>query len=482
MSLRARELAEVVEELSAKLPGARVQKAFAPEPGLCYLEVRLPGRTAMLCLCAVRERARISIATARQRSAEPASSFQQHLRRELVDSGLTRIALESERTAAFHFTSATRSRRLIADLSARDPKLVLLGDGDRILALSSQADLSKSGLKPGAIYAPPRPPRRDSTVPPSRLGPIKEAPFPLAQAAEALYRDRDDERRAEEIRRQRTRALKKQLERTSRTREKVLAEASRQPDAEQHRRMGELISQNLHRIHRGDTLARLTEYTELGPVEVEVPLQAARSAKQQAEWHFHQYRRLLRGSERATARLAELEAQIAEAQAQMERLQTAGADALLEQAEAAPSPLVAARRKSPPRSRPYKEYLSSSGQRIWVGRDSRSNDELTFRLARPDDLWLHARGASGSHVLVPLAKNAELTSELLVDAAHLALHHSALKGEPRGEVIYVKAKHVRRRKGDPTGTAHVERERSLTVRLEPERLARLLATRTRAAD
>jgi len=478
VSLRATELAEVVEELSASLPGARVQRVFAPEPALCFLELRLRGATALLCLCVARARSRISIAESRRRSAEPASPFQQKLRRELVGAGLTRISLEGERAAAFDFARAAALRRLIAEIGEREPKLLLLGEDRRILALSSEAQLGKSGLRQGAIYAPAQ--SQSASAPaPSRLRPIPGAAFPFAEAAEALYRSEDDQQRAEALRREWTRSLRKKLERLSRTRDKVLAEASRQSEAERHRRFGELISQNLHRLKRGAAVARLTEYTERGPAEVEVPLQADRAPKQQAEWHFHQYRRLLRGCERASARLAELQSQLDEARAQMERLQTAGVEEL-QKAQAAPpdSPLFH-RRKSTPRGRAYKEYLSSDGHRIWVGRDSRSNDELTFHLAQPGDLWLHARGASGSHVVVPLAKNAEPSSELLIDAAHLALHHSGLKGEPRGEVIYVKAKHVRRRKGDPAGTAHVERERSLMVRLEPQRLARLLATRTR---
>jgi len=479
VSLRATELAQVVEELSASLPGARVQKVFAPEPALCFLELRLRGMTALLCLCVARARSRISIAGSRQRSAETSSPFQQKLRRELAGASLIRISQEGEHTAVFDFARPAASRRLIADIGARKPKLLLLGEDGRILALSSEAPLGKSGLKQGAIYAPAQ--SQSGTEPASsRLRPIPAAAFPFAEAAEALYRGEDDKRRAESLRREWTRGVRRKLERLSRTREKVLAEASRQPEAERHRRFGELISQNLHRLKRGAAVARLTEYSERGPAEVEVPLQPERTPKQQAEWHFHQYRRLLRGCERASTRLAELQSQIDEARAQMERLQTAGAEELQNQARAAhPDSALSPRRKGPARGRAYKEYFSSDGHRIWVGRDSRSNDELTFHLAQPGDLWLHARGASGSHVVVPLAKNAEPSSELLIDAAHLALHHSGLKGERRGEVIYVKAKHVRRRKGDPAGTAHLERERSLMVRLEPQRLVRLLATRTR---
>jgi predicted ribosome quality control (RQC) complex YloA/Tae2 family protein len=479
MSLRPRELAEVVDELSASLPGSMVQKAFLPEPALCYLELRHRSRSVLLCICVGRERARISVAESRQPSSETAPTFQQQLRRELIGSSLTRIAREGERTVALDFGNATRSRRLIADFGARDAKLILLGEGERILGISSELDRTKSAVKPGGTYLRSS---EEATAPresgaSSRLVAIPEAPFPVAQAAEALYGQKDEQLRAEEILRRLLRSLKKKIERIARTREKVLGEAARGAEAEEHRRIGELVSQNLHRIQRGDKVARLTEYTEQGPVEVEVALHPERSPKQEAEWRFHQYRRLLRGSERASARLDQLNEELTAAQREIEQWQSASADALLQQPEVP----LAGRRKPLARSRPYKEYFSSRGERIWVGRHSRANDELTFKVARPEDLWLHARGASGSHVVVPLEKKAEINSELLVDAAHLALHHSALKGEPRGEIIYVKAKHVRRRKGDPAGAVNVEREKTLTVRIEPERLAKLLNSRARGS-
>lgn len=475
MSLRARELAEVVEELSASLSGAAVQKAFAPAPALCYLELRRPGRTVLLCVCAARGRARISVAESRQRLLGPALPFQQQLRREVVGTSLSRIARAGGRVVAVDFKSASGARRLIADLSARDGKLILLGEEDRVLAISSELPFAKLGLKRGDAYQPPVQVGDESSSG-SRLIPIAGAAFPFAQAAEALYQGKDEQQRTDEIRRRLIQSLKKKLDRISRTREKVLAEASREPEAEQHRRFGELISQNFHRIKRGDTVAHLVEYTERGPIEIEVPIHAERSAKEEAEWRFHQYRRLLRGSKQAALRLAQLNEQMSDAQRALEELHRAGAEALLEHEEILARPS----RRTARRSRPYKEYFSSTGQRIWVGRDSRSNDELTFKIARPDDLWLHARGASGSHVVVPLDKNAELTSELLVDAAHLALHHSGFKGERRGEVVYAKAKHVRRRKGDPAGTVSVERDKTLLVRIEPDRLANLLGSRTRA--
>jgi predicted ribosome quality control (RQC) complex YloA/Tae2 family protein len=98
---------------------------------------------------------------------------------------------------------------------------------------------------------------------------------------------------------------------------------------------------------------------------------------------------------------------------------------------------------------------------------------LTFKASRPHDVWLHARGVGGSHVVVPLEKGEDISQELLLDAAHLALHHSQAKGEPRGEVAYTRVKYVRRVKGGAAGQVTYSQEKTFVVRVEPARLDRL---------
>src|ERR1019366_3337085 len=73
---------------------------------------------------------------------------------------------------------------------------------------------------------------------------------------------------------------------------------------------------------------------------------------------------------------------------------------------------------------PSRTFLSASGARILVGRAAEKNDALTFHVARPHDLWLHAKNRAGSHVVVPLDKNTSCPGDVLVDAAHLAAHFS----------------------------------------------------------
>jgi predicted ribosome quality control (RQC) complex YloA/Tae2 family protein len=104
---------------------------------------------------------------------------------------------------------------------------------------------------------------------------------------------------------------------------------------------------------------------------------------------------------------------------------------------AAPS---AARRRVPLRlDRP-------SGARIYVGRSPRENVEVTFRIARPDDLWFHARGIPGSHVVLQAPPGAAPDDADLDAAADLAAAHSQAKHTPRVEIDYTERKYVRKQR------------------------------------
>ncbi len=476
MSLRPSELELVCRELNASLSGSFVQKAYAPLPRLCYLEARLPGRSVLLCLSAEPGVARISVAGARFPAPGEAPAFQRWLRQEVIGAKITGVSHEAPWRVRISLEHRGLPRSLLAELRGMSGNLLLVDGEDRVLAASVQEG---ERTRPGAGWQG-RPEDAEPDDAPSRLQPAEpaqdqepEQTFPFAVAAEALFGPREQQRRADEIRRRIMAPLKARLTRVERTMQKVEAEASRGPDAERHRARGELISQNLFRIPRGARTVTLTEYTEEGPREVEVPLDPKRTPKEEAEWHFHQYRRLSRGCDHALRRLVELEEEREQVKAELEALRERDLETLLDRVEV----LAAPKRKGPQRAKPFKEYRGHGGARILVGKGSEQNDELTFHLARPFDVWLHARGVPGSHVVLVAEKNAEVPQEALIDAAHLAHHHSNLKGEPRGEVAWTQAKFVRKPKGAGPGQVTYTRERTLVVRIEPERMERLLRAR-----
>jgi predicted ribosome quality control (RQC) complex YloA/Tae2 family protein len=478
VSLRPVELEQVVAEVSARLAGAVVQKAWCPLPRLAYLEVRVPGRSVLLCLCAEGDLARVSVAAERFPTPGEPAPFQRWLRQELVGAKLHGVAWrEAERLVTLELEREGLRRRLVLELSPPGG-MVLLSEGGRVLMLSGEGLAQRRSLHPGGEWSPPERLAPEvlerSRAVASRLLPQQGAALPYAEAAEALLGPKDRTSRAESIRRRLVQPYRARLKRSSRTLEKVRAEAARGPDAERHRRLGELLTQNLHRVKRGATEVTLTSYTEEGVEEVKVPLDPKRTPKEESEWHFHQYRRLLRGVEHARQREAELAREVAHAEVALKQLEALDEASLLAQVEVLQQ---AAGEEGPQEARPFKEYVGHGGQRIWVGKGSEDNDTLTFKVARPYHLWLHARGQPGSHVVVPLDKGVEVKQEVLLDAAHLALHHSGAKGEPRGEVSWVPVKFVRKLKGGAPGAVQYSREKTLVVRMEPERLERLLKTR-----
>jgi predicted ribosome quality control (RQC) complex YloA/Tae2 family protein len=131
------------------------------------------------------------------------------------------------------------------------------------------------------------------------------------------------------------------------------------------------------------------------------------------------------------------------------------------------------------RQGPFRRFTSSDGLAIYVGRNARENDALTFGLAKSDDLWLHARGTPGSHVVVRLEKGSDPPPETIRDAATLALLYSDLKKSGKGEIIYTRRKWVKKAKGQAPGAVTVTQEKSLHVNLEKKRLD---ALKTRSAQ
>ncbi|MFE8602207.1 NFACT family protein [Archangium violaceum] len=478
MSLRSSELEQVVAEVSAQLAGAVVQKAWCPLPRLAYLELRVPGRSVLLCLCAEGELSRLSVAEDRFPTPGEPAPFQRWLRQELVGFKLTGAAWrEVERVVTLDFQSEDTRRRLVLELGSPGG-LMLLTEPGRVLMLSGDGLAQRRSLHPGAQWTPPEPLPADALAK-ARAATSRLLPFPgdflvYAEAAERLIGPKDKTSRAESIRRRLALPYRARLKRSGRTLEKVRAEAARGPEAERHRQLGELLTQNLYRLKRGATEVTLTAYTESGMEEVQVKLDPKRTPKEEVDWNFHQYRRLLRGVEHARQREAEMAREVAHAEAALKQLEALDEASLLAQAEVLQ---LTAAEAGPPEARPFKEYVGHGGQRIWVGKGGEDNDTLTFKVARPYHLWLHARGLPGSHVVVPLEKGVEVVQEVLLDAAHLALHHSGAKGEPRGEVSWVPVKFVKKVKGGAPGRVQYTREKTLVVRLEQERLERLLKTR-----
>jgi predicted ribosome quality control (RQC) complex YloA/Tae2 family protein len=460
MALRPLELREVAAALDRELAGAVVQKIWAPWSERLELELRQPGRTTRLRISVEGQGGRLSIIDARTVTAEKPSPWLLRLRKELVGRRVAHFTTPGGRELRLELVRpGSPARTLVAELGTPGA-LLLLGDAERPLAASE------------GLARPPRPPSLvPDNPPPSRLPPVEG--LALGRAAEELLGAQEEAAHRAAARRARLQPLRARVQRLVRTREKVRAEASRDAEAEEHRRLGELLRHHHPAIPRGATTVRVTEWTEAGARQVDVPLDPTLAPRAQVDRHFHLYRRLSRGSALARERLAQLDQEVLAAE---QALREAEAGDAGEVGSAEPRP-VPSRRKAPAVHRPYRVFHSADGHPIWVGRAGADNDALTFQIARPHHLWLHARGLPGAHVVVPLERKEEVPPEVLLDAAHLALHNARGGGGSRGEVAWTRARLVRRVKGGAPGQVTYSGEKVLSIRVEPGRLERLQRSR-----
>ena len=117
--------------------------------------------------------------------------------------------------------------------------------------------------------------------------------------------------------------------------------------------------------------------------------------------------------------------------------------------------------KKPAASEPL-HFISAEGFDIYVGKNNLQNEEVTFRLASGQDWWFHAKGRSGSHVIVKSA-GTELPDELFVQAASLAAFYSSGRAESKVDVDYVQKREIRKVPGARPGYVIYHTNYSMTV-------------------
>jgi predicted ribosome quality control (RQC) complex YloA/Tae2 family protein len=215
------------------------------------------------------------------------------------------------------------------------------------------------------------------------------------------------------------------------------------------RESGDALYTHAHEIPFG-----ATSYVPATNPALTIALDPERDAKENAQRYYARYRKaadalphLERRRGALTARRDALDALAFEAErADAPTLPELEAD--LDQLEGRPPQRAA---QSNGKRRPPLRLERPSGARIYVGRSPRENAEVTFRIARPDDLWFHARGIPGSHVVLQAPPGAAPDDDDLNAAADLAATHSKAKHAPRVEIDYTERKYVRKQRDGAPG-------------------------------
>jgi predicted ribosome quality control (RQC) complex YloA/Tae2 family protein len=238
-------------------------------------------------------------------------------------------------------------------------------------------------------------------------------------------------------------------------------QAAGDPDA--LRAMGEAILAYAHRIRPGQ--AELVVEWATGQSPARVALDPTLSPSENAQAYFRRYRKAQRAGEEVPAQAALVEGelqyldQLAQDLAMAENRPEIDAVAL---ALTEGGYLKRKRRPSPLPSGP-RRFTSPDGFTAWVGRNAAQNEELTFKRAAPDDMWLHARGVPGAHVVIH-AEGQPVPDSTLEWAAGLAAYYSQGRDDTQVEVIVTRRRYVHRLKNGRPGQVTVRHEQTLKVR------------------
>ena len=242
---------------------------------------------------------------------------------------------------------------------------------------------------------------------------------------------------------------------------------------------GELITANLYRMERG--MSRLTAQNYYDPdcADVDIPLDVRLSPQENAAKYFKKYTKAKTAEKYITAQLEKARVELTYLESVLQELTLAESEQDFNDIRAELTDggyLRAKGRKQPQRPSKPREFRSTAGLRILVGRNNRQNDRLTAKDAEKWDIWLHTQRIHGSHVIL-CTGGAQPDEQSLLEAASLAAYFSQAQNSTKVPVDFTQVKCVKKPAGSPPGFVNYTNYKTILADPSEELVKRLAAGR-----
>ena len=223
-------------------------------------------------------------------------------------------------------------------------------------------------------------------------------------------------------------------------------------DRERLRQLGDILTANIHRIQKGQTKVECEDFYDEDMKTIEIPLSVLLSPQQNAAKFYKDYARMKTAEKELTKQIAIAKEELAYLGSVLDELNRAQTEQELEEIrhelqETGYVKLDAGKKRIKAGKLPPMRFTSTDGYPIYVGRNNRQNEELTFKSARKDDLWLHASKVHGSHVVIACA-GVTPPDDTITQAAQLAAYYAETGS---GQNIAVDVTPVKQVKKIPNG-------------------------------
>lgn len=394
-----------------------------------------------------------------ERQSENLHSFGQTMRSKLGGAHVVNISKDPlDRIVRLTFRKDDVFRKLVIQLTGRTADIFLLDELNRIEAILREPAQTRIHQ----FYEPPPRPLKE----PLDLLQLEAGP-PSAQLDKhfaALDAAKAFDSKAKAMRSRVTKSIRQQRTLQNNLREDLV----RHGDPEEHKRTGDLLLANIATAVREGNKVRITDYYADGAPEIEIEVDEHRSLQDEAAARFRQYTKAKRAAEEIAERLRQIDRETTALEQRLQRLdaiiQSRDEAALATFEKPALAPRVVPKKTAKTEKiSGVRRYLSTDGYEILVGRAARDNDNLTFRVAQPNDLWMHTGDYPGSHVVIRNPTRKEIPQRTVIEAAQLAGKFSQASEDTKVVVHYTERKFLSKPKGAAPGLVRLSRFRSITV-------------------
>ena len=291
----------------------------------------------------------------------------------------------------------------------------------------------------------------------------------LSELLDTFYKDKAERDRVNQQASELIRRVENELEKNRKKLVKQEEELLATENAEEFRQKGELLTTFLHQVPNDQDQVELDNYYT--GEKIIISLDKALTPNQNAQRYFKRYQKLKEAVKHLTSLIEETRATIL----YLESVETALAQASLTEIAEIREELIQTgfirrrqREKIQKRQKPEK-YLATDGQTIiLVGRNNLQNDELTFKIAKKDELWFHAKDIPGSHVVI--TGNLQPSDEVKTDAAELAAYFSKARLSNLVQVDMIEAKKLNKPTGGKPGFVTYTGQKTLRVTPDEEKI------------
>lgn len=291
----------------------------------------------------------------------------------------------------------------------------------------------------------------------------------LSELLDTFYKDKAERDRVNQQASELIRRVENELEKNRKKLGKQEEELLATENAEEFRQKGELLTTFLHQVPNDQDQVELDNYYT--GEKIIISLDKALTPNQNAQRYFKRYQKLKEAVKHLTSLIEETLATIL----YLESVETALAQASLTEIAEIREELIQTgfirrrqREKIQKRQKPEK-YLATDGQTIiLVGRNNLQNDELTFKIAKKDELWFHAKDIPGSHVVI--TGNLQPSDEVKTDAAELAAYFSKARLSNLVQVDMIETRKLNKPTGGKPGFVTYTGQKTLRVTTDEEKI------------